>query len=61
MFRLVRELESAGYHVTRAGSGHWKVRPPDGHGLVVMAFSPRRSGLHRTMSHLKKIGYNPKG
>jgi len=61
MDRLVRELLKAGYEVTRTGSGHWKVRRPEGGECVIMAFSPRTSGFHRTMTRLKKIGYDPRG
>lgn len=59
--RLVRELEKQGFSVKRTGSGHWMVRPPEGEGCVTMAFSPRIASLHKTLSRLKTIGYNPQG
>lgn len=61
MGRLIRDLKKCGFVVTRTGSGHWKVTPPEGEGSVILAFSPRKAGLHRTMSRLKTIGYDPRG
>ena len=58
---LVRELEKQGFSVKRTGSGHWMVRPPEGEGCVVLAFSPRVASLHKTLSRLKTIGYDPQG
>jgi len=58
---LVRDLRKAGFIVERTGSGHWRVRPPSGEGLVIMAFSPRSTAAHKTLALLKDIGYNPKG
>lgn len=59
--RLVRELKKCGFIVTRTGSGHWKVQPPEGEGSVVMAFSPRNQSMHKTLIRLRAIGYNPQG
>jgi hypothetical protein len=59
MDRLVRELQSSGFEVSRTGSGHWKVQPPEGGGCVFMSFSPRTSAFHKTMKRLKEIGYTP--
>jgi predicted RNA binding protein YcfA (HicA-like mRNA interferase family) len=58
---LVRELRKAGFLVERTGSGHWRVRRPDGGGMVIMAFSPRSAGMQKTLARLRDIGYNPKG
>ena len=59
--RLVRDLKKCGFLVTRTGSGHWKVAAPQGPGSVIMAFSPRKTALHKTMARLKEIGYDPQG
>jgi len=59
--RLVRELRRAGFVITRTGSGHWKCQSPAGGGMVIIAFSPRKAGLHRTMSQLRNLGYDPRG
>jgi hypothetical protein len=61
MQQLVKELEKAGFSVTRTGSGHWMVRPPVGDGCVVLAFSPRMSNFHKTLKRLEGIGYRGKG
>jgi predicted RNA binding protein YcfA (HicA-like mRNA interferase family) len=60
MGRLVRELESAGFLVTRTGSGHWKVQHPMGGESVIMAFSPKHTGFQKSMIRLRKIGYEPR-
>lgn len=57
MQQLVRELESAGFKVTRTGSGHWKVMSRTGMGHVIMGFSPNSAGLQKTLTRLKKIGF----
>ena len=59
--RLVRELLAAGYQVSRTGSGHWRVRSPEVQGQVILAYSPKKSGLKKMMCHLRKIGYDPRG
>lgn len=61
MQQLVKELRRDGFTVTRTGSGHWMVRPAQGEGVVVMAFSPRTASFHKTLIRLKEIGYNGKG
>lgn len=58
--RLVRELERQGFSVKRTGSGHWMVRPPEGEGCVILAFSPRVATFHKTLARLKNIGYDPR-
>lgn len=60
MQQLVKELERAGFNVTRTGSGHWMVRPAEGEGSVVLAFSPRSSSFQKSLQRLRKIGYEPK-
>jgi len=60
MQQLVKDLEKAGFIVTRTGSGHWMVRPPKGDGCVVLAFSPRVASFHQTLKRLEKLGYEPK-
>jgi predicted RNA binding protein YcfA (HicA-like mRNA interferase family) len=58
----VRELEKQGFSVKRTGSGHWMVRPPEGReGCVVLAFSPKLAVMHKSITRLKNLGYNPRG
>lgn len=57
--KLVKQLQKAGFRVERTGSGHWKVYSHDGRGPVVIAFSPRTGGMHKTMKRLSEIGYQP--
>jgi len=53
----VRELKKQGFSVRRTGSGHWMVRPPEGEGCVVLAFSPKLAAMHKTLARLEAIGY----
>jgi hypothetical protein len=55
--QLIRELEREGFSVTRTGSGHWKVQPPTGGGMVILAFSPKAASFEKTMIRLREIGY----
>lgn len=57
MTKLVKDLQKEGFSVTRTGSGHWMVRPPQGSGSVVMSFSPAKRGLSQTLKQLKALGY----
>ena len=57
MFRLIRKLEKQGFSVERTGSGHWAVRPPDGAGIVILAFSPRGSSFHKSLKRLRALGF----
>lgn len=56
----MRELRKAGFEVDRTGSGHWKVHRPEEGGCVIMAFSPKHASMHKTMTRLREIGYDPK-
>jgi predicted RNA binding protein YcfA (HicA-like mRNA interferase family) len=55
--RLVKKLIKQGFIVTRTGSGHWQVRPPEGEGVVTMAFSPRSPADYNTKKYLRQIGF----
>lgn len=55
--QLVNELRRAGYSVTRTGSGHWKIQPQAGGGMVIMAFSPKSSQFHKTLIRLRELGF----
>lgn len=55
--QLVKALRKQGFTVERTGSGHWKIYNSAGEGPVVMAFSPRKSGQHRTLKRLEALGY----
>jgi predicted RNA binding protein YcfA (HicA-like mRNA interferase family) len=55
--RLVKELQRQGFDVVRTGSGHWKVTRSGYHGCVIMSFSPRTSGMHKTRKQLRELGY----
>lgn len=57
MQQLVKELERQGFSVTRTGSGHWMVRPSEGDGVVILAFSPKVASFHKSLNRLRKIGY----
>jgi predicted RNA binding protein YcfA (HicA-like mRNA interferase family) len=57
--KLVKDLRKQGFTVERTGSGHWKIGAPDQENSVVMAFSPRTGGQHKTLKRLKEIGYRP--
>ena len=57
--RLVRALRKQGFTVERTGSGHWKVSRPGREGSVVLGFSPRTGGLHKTLKRLSELGYKP--
>jgi predicted RNA binding protein YcfA (HicA-like mRNA interferase family) len=56
---LVKQLRKQGFNVERSGSGHWKVTHPERDGMVVIAFSPRKTGMHLTLKRLRKIGHRP--
>lgn len=58
MMKLVKRLRKEGFDVDRTGSGHWKVKAPDGTGQTVLSFSPGAGGLKQTLSQLRKIGYD---
>jgi predicted RNA binding protein YcfA (HicA-like mRNA interferase family) len=55
--KLLRRVQSSGFTVTRAGSGHWLVRNPEQPGVVTVSFSPRAFNPRGIMRELKKIGY----
>ena len=56
--RLVKDLRKQGFTVERTGSGHWRVSNERGD-VVFMSFSPRGSGLHKTLKQLRAMGYKP--
>jgi predicted RNA binding protein YcfA (HicA-like mRNA interferase family) len=56
---LVRKLEKQGFDVVRTSGGHWKVTYPGRPGHVILAFSPKSSGMHLSIKRLEKLGYKP--
>lgn len=55
--KLVKALEKQGFDVARTGSGHWKVTHPERSGMVILAFSPKGSVLHKSMKYLRELGF----
>lgn len=55
--KLVKELKKQGFSVERTGSGHWKVTYPGRQGVVIMGFSPSGSAQHKTLKHLRGLGF----
>jgi len=61
MRQLVRNLEHAGYQVTRTGSGHYCVRKNGDGPAVFMPHSPSDArGMHRVYQKLRSIGFERK-
>lgn len=56
---LIRDLEKQGFEVVRTNGGHWKVTHPDRGGMVILGFSPSRSGQHASIKRLMELGYKP--
>lgn len=56
--RLVKDLKKQGFTVERTGGGHWRVTNERGD-VAFLSFSPRSSGLHRTLKRLRAMGYKP--
>lgn len=57
MMKTIREVKSAGFLVTRTGSGHWQIRPPEGLGVVTLSFSPKAHNPRAVERQLRGIGF----
>lgn len=58
--RLIDEAARQGFRIERCGSGHWKIREPEGQGerFVIAAFSPNSGyALHRIRRDLRRLGF----
>lgn len=56
MMKLVKKAKKQGCLVERSGSGHWKIKCPNGT-VVIASFSPSAPGAYRdTIRNLRKAG-----
>lgn len=60
--RLVRDLRSEGWAVTKTKGGHWRAKPPRcEHRIVVFGSTPSdRRSLANTKADLRRSGYRPR-